>query len=172
MKTIIGDNLEKYRIVDSLGEEQGKLKDVIVDTTKGKWSVRDLVISTGVIKKQAICFDDIDHVNDDEKTITLKDGVKPHDFDEDEFTESYVSFDELKKRDVYCENDTELGKIYDYVIAAELPQWQIHNVLINPKGDWLRGRRIRMSVDDITEVKDHIMINSNLDEIKEKCVEE
>lgn len=172
MKTMIGDRLEEYKIVDSLGEELGKVKDLIVDTTKEKWAVKDLIVSTGIIEKQAVCFDDIKTIDTDEKIITLKDNVQPHEFDDDEFSHTYISFDAIKDRDVYCENDTEIGRIYDYVVASELPCWEVHTVLIKPKGEWLKGRRIRMNVEDITEVKDRIKVNSSLEHIEKKCSEE
>ena len=169
MKTIIGDKLEDYKVVDSLGEDQGKLKDIIVDTTKRKWEVKDLVVSTGVIKNKAICFKDIAQIDNENKIITLKDNIEPHEYDEEDFSKSYITFDELKKRDVYCENDAEVGNIYDYIIGYELPKWEVQNILINPKGDWLKGRRIRLSVEDVSEVKDRITVKSNREEIQDKC---
>jgi sporulation protein YlmC with PRC-barrel domain len=172
MKTILGDKLEDYKVVDSLGEDQGKLKDVIVDTTTQKWPVRDLVVSTGVIEKKAVCFKDIADIDNEKKIITLKDNIEPHEYDDKDFSKSYIAFNELKKRDVYCENDTEVGSIYDYVIGYELEQWEIHNLLINPKGDWLKGRRIRMDVKDVSEVKDRITVKSNREEIQDKCAVE
>ncbi len=170
---MLGSELEEYTAVDSLGEKIGKVKDAIVDTTGEEWNVKELVVSKGLLKGEAVfSFEDIKKFDEDEKRIALKDGTDLQDFDEEKLSHEYLSMDAVKERDVFDSNEEEIGKIYDYVLATNLTPWQVVKILIRPHGNRLKGRRIRLDVEKITEIKDVITVNISRDEVDKTSSEE
>ena len=170
---ILGDELDKFEVIDSLGEEIGKVKDIIVDTTKNEWKVIEIIISKGILKgDKVINIDTINKFDEDEKNISLKEGTQLIDFDEDKLTHTYLTMDAVKNRKVNSKDEEEIGKIYDYVIAETMTPWQVIKILIRPHEHFLKGRRIRLDVENILEIKDVITIKMQKTELEQKAEKE
>jgi sporulation protein YlmC with PRC-barrel domain len=170
---ILGSELEKFEVVDSLGEEVGQVKDVIVDTTKKEWNVKEIIVSKGILKGEAVfSLNAINKLDEEEKSISLKEGAELEDFDEEKFTHTYLSMDAVKDRNVFSSDEEEIGKIYDYVIADSLTPWQVIKILIRPHLHFLTGRRIRLDVENISKIKDVITLNLSKKELEKKAKNE
>jgi len=170
---MLGTELEEFTAVDSLGEEIGKIKDVIVDTKGEEWNIKEFMVSKGLLKGEAVfCFEDIKKFDEDEKRIALKDGVDLQDFDEEKLSHKYLSMDAVKDRDVFDSKEEEIGKIYDYVLATSLTPWQVVKILIRPSENRLKGRRIRLDVEKITKIKEVITVKISRDEADKTSSEE
>ena len=170
---ILGDELEKFEVVDSLGKEVGKVKDVIVDTTKKEWKIKEIIVSKGILKGEAVfSFNDIVKFEEEEKSISLKEGTKLQDFDEEKLTHTYLSMDAVKDRDIFSSDKEEIGKIFDYVVADTLTPWQVIKILIRPHEHFLTGRRIRLDVENISKIKDVIIVHLSKTELEKKAIKE
>lgn len=170
---ILGDELDDFEVVDSIGEEVGKVKDVIVDTTKKEWNIKEIIVSKGILKGEAVfSYDDIKKLDEEEKNISLKEGTKLQDFDEEKLTQTYLSMGAVKDRDVFSSDEEEIGKIYDYVVADTLTPWQVIKILIRPHEQFLTGRRIRLDVENISKIKDVITVNLPKTELEKKAEQE
>ncbi len=170
---ILGSDLEDFEVLDSLGEEVGKVKDVIVDTTKKEWNIKEIVISKGILKGEAVFpFDAINKFDEEEKIVSLKEGAKLQDFDEEKLTHTYLSMDAVRDRDVFSSDEDEIGKIYDYVVADTLTPWQVIKVLIKPHKHFLTGQRIRLDVENVSKIKDVITVNLPKTELEKKAEKE
>lgn len=170
---ILGSELDKFEVVDSLGEEIGKIKDLIVDTTKNEWKVKEIIISKGILKgDNVVNIDTINKFDEDEKNISLKEGTQLIDFDEDKLTHTYLTMDAVKDRKVFSSDEEEIGKIYDYVLAETMTPWQVIKILIRPHEHFLKGRRIRLDVENILEIKDVITIKMPKTELEKKAEKE
>jgi sporulation protein YlmC with PRC-barrel domain len=170
---ILGSELEKFEVVDSLGEEIGKVKDVIVDTTKKEWKIKEIIVSKGVLKGEAVfSFDSINKFDKEENSVSLKEGAELEDFDEEKLTHTYLSMDAVKDRDIFSSNEEEIGKIYDYIVADTLTPWQVIKILIKPHEHFLAGRRIRLDVENISKIKDVITVQLSKTELEKKAEKE
>ena len=170
---MLGSELEGFKAVDSLGEEIGAVKDVVVDTTEKEWNVKEIVFSKGILKGEGVfSFADIVKLDEDEKRIMLKEGAELREFDDEKFTHEYLSMDSVKERDVFDSNEEEIGKIYDYVLSTSLSPWQVIKILIRPSEDRLKGRRIRLDVENISKIKDVITVKLSRDEADRTASEE
>lgn len=170
---MLGSKLEKFEVVDSLGEEVGKVKDVIVDTTKKEWKVKEIIVSKGILKGEAVFpFNAINKFDEEEKSVSLKEGAKLQDFDEEKLTHTYLSMDAVKDRDIFSIDEEEIGKIYDYIVADSLTPWQVIKILIKPHEHFLTGRRIRLDVENISKIKDVITVKLPKAELEKKAKKE
>lgn len=170
---MLGSELEGFIVVDSLGEEIGKVKDVLVDTTKEKWHIKEIVFSGGILKGEGVfSFSAIKKFNESEKRIEFKEGTDLREYDEKKFSRRYLSMDSVKKREVFGSDEEEIGKIYDYVLATSLTPWKVIKILIRPHEHRLKGRRIRLNVKNISKIKDVITVKQSKDEAEKKASKE
>lgn len=164
---MLGDELKKCQVVDSVGEKIGKVKDVIVDTTKEKWVVKGIVVSTGIIGKDVLFnIEDIGKIGEDEKTIDMKEGAEKREIREI-FSPEYIPMEIIQEREVFSSDEEKVGDIYDYVVTTELTPWEIWKVLIRPSEKRLIGRRMRIDTKDISQIKDKIVVKWLKEEIEE-----
>jgi len=167
---ILGSEIEGFIIINSLGEEIGKIKDVIVDTTKKDWYIKEIIITKGIIKgKGTFPVNAIKNFDESEEKILLKEGIDVKEFDEKKFSHEYISMDNVKDRDIFGSDEEEIGKIYDYVIATELSPWQVTKLLIRPHEERLKGRRIRLDVENVTQITDLITVKYSKEELEKKA---
>lgn len=165
------DELTGYTVKDSLGNEVGSVKDIIVDTTAEHWPVREVVVGTGILEKKTVCFEDVVAIDDQEKVLELRNDATLVSFDKKALTQKRLTLDEIKSRDVTCENDATIGGIYHFVVATGIPCWEVRNLLVKPKGDAFTGRRLRLDTKDVVEVKDTVRVRSTLQEVQDRCAE-
>jgi len=167
---ILGSEIEGFKIVNSLGEEIGKIRGVIVDTTKKDWKIKDVIVSKGIMKgKGTFPVNAIKNFDKSEKKIELKEFIDIKEFDEEKFSQEYISMDEVKDRDIFGSDEEEIGKIFDYVISTELSPWQVTKLLIRPHEERLKGRRIRLDVENVTQIKDLITVKYSKEELEKKA---
>jgi len=170
---ILGSELEGFTAVDSLGEKIGKVKDVLVDTTGKEWDVKEIVFSWGILKGNGVfSLGDIKKFDESEKRIELKGRVELREFDKEKFSRKYLSMNAVKDRDVFGSDEEEIGKIYDYVVATKLTPWQVVKILIRPHERRLKGRRIRLDVELISQIKDVITVKQSREETEKTASED
>ncbi|MEA3457843.1 MAG: PRC-barrel domain-containing protein [Candidatus Thermoplasmatota archaeon] len=170
---MLGSELEGYQVFDSLGEKVGKVKDAVVDATREEWLVKEIVFSWGVMKGDGVfSFEDIENLNESEERIELKERAELRDFDKEKFSRRYLSMDAVGNRDVFGSDEEEIGKIYDYVLTTKLTPWQVTKLLIKPYGTRLKGRRIRLDVENVSQIKDVITVKQSIEELDKTASED
>ncbi|MEA3457394.1 MAG: hypothetical protein U9R21_01805 [Candidatus Thermoplasmatota archaeon] len=170
---ILGSELRGYQVFDSLGEKVGKVKYAVVDTSKEEWFVKEIVFSWGIMKGTGVfSFEDIESLDENEEIIELKERAELREFDKENFSHRYLSMDAVGDRDVFSSDEEEIGKIYDYVLATKLTPWQVTKLLIKPQGDILKGRRIRLDVENISQIKDVITVKQSKAQIDKTASED
>ena len=80
--------------------------------------------------------------------------------------------DAVKDRAVFSSDEEEVGKIYDYVVADTLTPWQVIKILIKPHEHFLTGRRIRLDVENVSNIKDIITVQLSKTELEKKAKKE
>jgi len=165
------DELIGFQVRDSLGNMVGGIKDLVVDTTVEPWPVRELMVGTGALEKKIVDFTEIALIDEANRVMELHDGAVLSEFRRDELSRDRLPLDEIKVREVTCENNVGLGDIYHFVITTGRPRWEVRKLLVKPRGDFLKGRRLRLDVLDVVEVKDTIKVRSSVREIQERCSE-
>ena len=170
-ETMMEDEITDFKVRDSLGNDVGEITDVIVDTTVEPWPIRELMIGTGIRETKTVEFTEIALINEDDRIMELHDGAKLEDFSKASISRARIPLDQIKDREVTCENDVELGDIYHFVVSTGMPRWEVRKLLIRPKGEAVRGRRIRLDVLDVLEVKDTVRVRSSIRDVKDRCLE-
>ncbi len=152
------------------GEEVGKIKDIIVDTTKTRWEVLGLVLSPGVSKENLFIkpCEDMEVDTYEEKVLVSCD-MEMEEAEEKPATSSHMSLGYMHKKKIFTKDGEKVGKLYDSVITTRLFPWQVWKVLIKPRA--LYSRRLRIDnrdIDEITEDKITLKLTKlELDEITE-----
>jgi sporulation protein YlmC with PRC-barrel domain len=168
----LGSELKDFVVIDSLGEKVGHIKDFIVDTTKDEWDVVDVLISKGMMKgKGVFSFDSIEKFDEDEQEINLKEHAEIDDLDEEKFGHDYILMEEIKDKKIFSVDEEEIGKIYDFVIATSLTPWKTIKLLVHPHEHIIKGRRIRLDVDNVSKITDVITVDLSKDKIVEVAEE-
>jgi hypothetical protein len=168
---LMEDELTGFQIRDSLGNMIGGIKDLIVDTTVEPWPVRELIVGTGAVEKKTVDFTEIAMINEEDRTMELHDGALLTEYRKDQINRERLPLEEIKDREVTCENNVELGDIYHFVIATGMPRWEVRKLLVKPKGEFLKGRRLRLDVLDVVDVKNTVKVRSSVREIQDRCAE-
>lgn len=165
------DELTDFKVRDSLGNVLGTIKDFVVDTTVEPWPIRELVIGTGGLTSKAVDFTDISMIHEDGRMIDLHDGAVLTEFRKGQTTHERLPLSDIKMREVTCENNVNLGGIYHFVITTGRPRWEVRKLLVRPRGDVLKGRRLRLDVLDVVDIKDTVKMRSSMREIQDRCTE-
>lgn len=169
---MLGSKLKDFVVIDSLGEKVGHVKDMIVDTTKDEWDIVDVLISKGMIKgKGVFSFDSIEKIDENEEEIVLKEHAEIDDLNEEKFGHDYILMDEIKDKKIFSEDEEEIGKIYDFVVATTLTPWKTIKLLVHPHEHIIKGRRIRLDVDNISKITDVITVALSKDKLVENSEE-
>ena len=161
---MLAELLEDYKVVNTVGEEFGKIKEVFFDLNT--WMVSGFELSPGIFKKDTLLtLDDILSIRDDEKTIIARDEFKGSDLP-GEPNLSMFPFEELKKRKIMDRNDEYVGKIYNMEIPFDkLKKLMVWKILIKTG---MKERRLRIRPQEIIDVKDQIKLHGPLEEYQKK----
>lgn len=156
---MLADLMEKYKVVNSVGEEIGKIKDIYIDINT--WKIVAFEISPGALKKnQTIRSRDVSRFDETSKHVLLKDGYETSEVPKQVLKEMYP-FNELKKHHVVDKDGQKVGKIYNLEIPIEkLRQYRVWKLLVKTG---LKERRIRISTKEIKEIMDDVRLVKTLE---------
>jgi sporulation protein YlmC with PRC-barrel domain len=160
---MLADLMEKYKVVNSVGEEIGKIKDIYIDINT--WKITAFEISPGALKKNLMIKSKyISKFDEETKHVLLKDGYETSEAPKQVLKEMYP-FNELKKHHVIDKDGEKVGKIYNLEIPIEkLKQYKVWKLLVKTG---LKERRIRISTKEIKEVMDDIRLARTVEHYKE-----
>lgn len=146
--------LEEYKVVNSVGEELGKVKEAYIDLEK--WTVAAFEISHGVLKKHYLLkTSEILKLDMENQQMLVKDD---HETVEIPKTPTKVLYpmDELKKLHVLDKDGGKVGKLYNLEVPYEkLKNFNVWKVLIKTG---FKDRRLRLSPAEISEVMTEIRL--------------
>ncbi len=156
--------LEKYRVVDSVGNKVGKLKDVYLNLDT--WKGTAFEYSPGALKKDKIfAVSQIDRMDHDKGTIILKDKFEDMDPPEKSKREMYP-FKEIRKLQVVDSMGEKVGKVYNVDIPVEkLKDFKVWKLLIRVG---IKDRRLRISPQEISEIMGVIKLEKTLEQYTEE----
>lgn len=161
---MLAELIEKYKVVNSVGNTIGKVKDIYIDLET--WKIEGFEVSPGTLKKDfLLSTSEIVKFDETDKIIIIGD-----DFEKGEIPKTprknLFPFDELKKRQIVDSNDEKVGRIYNLEIPFEkLKVFKVWKVLIRTG---ISDRRLRLSPVEISEVMEHITLKGTLEEYSEK----
>ncbi len=156
---MLEDMLEKYEIVNSVGETIGKIKEIYIDLDT--WDVKALKISPGMLKGSFLLhLKDVTKIDLDNNRM-----VVTEEFGKDEIPETATRklypYDELSKRTVVDSEGEKVGKIYSLEIPYEkLGSMKIWKMLIKTG---IKDRRLRIAPTEVNEVMDDINLRKTID---------
>lgn len=150
-------NLEDYKVVNSIGEELGKVKEAHIDIEN--WMIVAFEISPGAIKKNFILqVSEINSMDIEKSLIIVKDDLLREEVPKVP-KKSMYPMDELKKLKVLDRSGEKIGKIYNFEVPYEkLKTFKIGKVLISTG---LKERRLRIPPTEISEVMKEIKLLKN-----------
>lgn len=153
--------LEGYDMMSKLGDDMGKLEDLIIDSST--WNVDGLVIK-GLVKKEKTFVKPQDiELAEEEERIYLSPEVKLNEVSQDKSSIHYLYLSDLMKKKVFTSDDDEMGKIYDIEIAPDLKDWKIWKLLVKVG---FKKRRLRIKPQAIIELKEDLKIDMTKDEVE------
>ncbi|MGA1848638.1 MAG: PRC-barrel domain-containing protein [Thermoplasmatota archaeon] len=149
---MLAEILEKYHVVNSVGEEFGKVKEAYLNLET--WEVSGFEISPGALKKHFLLkLQEIQKIDTDEKFLVVKD-----DFERAEVPKVPVKglypLDRLMSAHVVDSEGKKVGKIYNLEIPYEkMKKLKVWKVMIKTG---IKERRLRLSPAEIADVKEEI----------------
>jgi len=154
------ERMEKFKVVNSVGMDIGKIRDVYLKM--GDWKISGLKLSPGPLKKSLMVdIKDIIDIDVDASCVRIKDDFKQMDVPEGTTT-NHFPYSELRKRPVVDKKGEKVGKIYDLEIPLkEMHTEKVWKVLVRTG---FKDRRLRLSTDEVDGVKDEISLKKELDE--------
>ncbi|HHD15253.1 MAG TPA: hypothetical protein ENK47_00930 [Euryarchaeota archaeon] len=162
---MLAEILEKYKVINSVGNTIGKVKDIYLDLNT--WNIVGFRISPGPLKKDFVLGPgEIVKFDTTDSTIIVND-----DFEQDEIPKQprkdMYPFDELKKHTVVDSEDKKIGKIYNLEIPYEkLKAFKVWRVLIKTG---ISERRLRLHPTEIKEVMETIKLKGREADYKEEA---
>ena len=162
---MLAEIMEKYKVVNSVGNTVGKVRDIYIDLNT--WKIEGFEISPGALKKDFILkTPEIVKFDETDKIMIVKD-----DFDQEEMPQTprrdMYPFEELKKHNVVESEDEKIGKIYNLDIPFEkLKVFKVWKILIKTG---LSERRLRIPTSEVIDNMDDIKLKGEKDEYLEKA---
>lgn len=162
---MLAEIMEKYKVVNSVGNTVGKVRDIYIDLNT--WKIEGFEISPGTLKKsfvlntsEIVKFDETDQI------IIIRDEFEREEIPETPKKDMYP-FEELKKHNVVDSEEEKIGRIYNLEIPFEkLKVFKVWKILIKTG---FSERRLRIATTDVVEIMDDIKLKGNRDEYIEKA---
>lgn len=162
---MLAELMEKYKVVNSVGNTVGKVKDIYIDLNT--WKIEGFEISPGTLKKDFILnTSEVVKFDEADKIIIVRDEFEQEEKPETPKRDMYP-FEELKKRNVVDIEGEKIGKVYNLEIPFEkLKVFKVWKVLIKTG---LSERRLRIPTSEVDEIMDDIKLTGNKDDYLEKA---
>jgi len=154
--------LEGYDMKSKLGDDMGKLKDVIIDSKT--WNVNGLVLKGLVKKEKTFVKPKSIELAEKEERIYLSPEVKVYEVSQEKSSMNYLYLSDLMKKKVFSNDDEKIGKVYDIEIATELKNWKVWKLLIKVG---FKKRRLRIKPQTIMELGEDLKIDMTKAEVEE-----
>jgi sporulation protein YlmC with PRC-barrel domain len=156
---MLEDILEKFKIVNSVGEEIGKIKEVYLNLDN--WDVKYFKISPGMLKGSFLLNIKEIHLIDTENLRMVVNDEYTKGEIPDKPTRDMYPYDELIKRNVVDSDGEKVGKIYSLEIPYEkLKSLKVWKLLIKTG---VKDRRLRIAPTEVGEVMDEINLRKTID---------
>ncbi len=146
--------IEEYKIVNSVGNHVGKVKDIFIDLDT--WMIVEFEVSPGALKKDIMVkTDDVVKFDEVDKIIIVKDDYEAGEKPKHPMKGRYP-FEELMKHNVLDAEGNKVGKIVNLEIPYEkLKAFKVWKVLIRTG---IKDRRLRLDTSEIVEVMENIKL--------------
>jgi sporulation protein YlmC with PRC-barrel domain len=161
---MLAELIEKYKVVNSVGNTIGKVKDIYIDLNT--WKIEAFEISPGKLKKDFLLdAEEIVKFDEGDKIIIVGDDFKTDELPKNPRMDLFP-FEELKKRHVVDSNGDKVGKIYNLEIPFEkLKVFKVWKILIKTG---MSDRRLRLAPSEVHEVMEDISLKGASSDYKEK----
>jgi sporulation protein YlmC with PRC-barrel domain len=165
---MLAETMERYKVVNSVGNTIGKVKDVYIDLNN--WNIIGLQISPGALKKDfLLSTDGVVKFDETDKIIIVSDEIVKVTTPDIPRKDMYP-FEEMKKHHVTDNDGEKIGRIYDLEIPFEkLKMFRVWKVLIKAG---FTERRLRISPSEIESVMEQIKLKKLIGDYKEEVDEE
>lgn len=162
---MLAEIMEKYKVVNSVGNNIGKIKDIYIDLNT--WKITGFEISPGTLKKDFMIYiDEIIKFDDKDKIVIIKDEFDKVELPENPKKDMYP-FDGLKKKNVVDSEGEKVGKIYNLEIPFEkLKVFKVWKILIKTG---IRERRLRLPVSEVMSVVEDINLKGSESDYMEQA---
>ena len=156
--------MEKLKVVNSLGNNIGKVKDIYIDLDN--WGITGFLVSPGTLKKEFILGpDEVVKIDETDKIIIVDDELEKKETPNTPMMKLYP-FEEIKKHNVVDRKGEKLGRIYNLEIPYEkLKVFKVWKLLIKTG---FTERRLRLSPSEVENVMDDINLRGLIEDYKEE----
>ncbi len=146
--------IEEYKIVNSVGNHVGKIKDIYIDLNN--WMIIGFEVTPGPLKKDIMLMvEDIVKFDETDRIIIVNDEFNSEEVPDQPMKERYP-FEELRKHNVLDSEGKKVGKIYNLEIPFEkLKTFKVWKVLVRTG---ISERRLRFNPDEIIEIMDDVTL--------------
>ncbi|MFO8051582.1 MAG: PRC-barrel domain-containing protein [Thermoplasmatota archaeon] len=161
---MLAETLNDFKIVNSVGEDLGKVKEFFFDLNT--WDVSAFEISPGIFKKDRLLpIQDVHEIKDEDKLLIVRDDFEGKELPATPVMEMFP-FDELKKKSVIDVKGEKVGKIYDLEVPYEkLKKLKVWKILVKTG---FKDRRLRLAPNEIESVQEDINLRKSLDDYQHK----
>ena len=154
--------MEGYKIRSKLGDDMGKLEDLIIDSST--WKVKGLIVAEGLLVKNRSLVKPFDiKLDHDVEQILLSPEAKTEEITQEKSSIHYLYLSDLMKKHVITSDDDKIGKIYDIEIATELNEWKVWKLLIKVG---FKQRRLRVRPENISKLGEDVRIGMTKEEVE------
>ncbi len=156
--------MEKFKVVNSLGNNIGKVKDIYIDLDN--WRITGFQVSPGPLKKDFILnIDEVVKFDETDKIIIVDDELEKKEAPNIPMMNLYP-FNEIKKHNVVDRQGEKLGKIYNLEIPYEkLKVFKVWKLLIKTG---FTERRLRLPPSEVVNVIDDINLKGLMEDYREE----
>lgn len=157
---MLAEILEKYNVVNSVGEEFGKVKEAYLDLNT--WEISAFEISPGALKKHYLLkLGQIEKIDTEGKMLVVKDEFEKGDVPKIPVKGLYP-VDKLMSVHVVDKEGKKVGKIYNLEIPYEkMRKLKVWKLMIRTG---IKERRLRISPSEIADVKEEIHLKKTEEE--------
>lgn len=161
---MLAEIIEKYRVVNSVGNTIGKVKDIHIDLNT--WKIEAFEISPGALKKDFLLrASEIVKFDEKDQIVIVADDYLSEEVPKTPRKDLFP-FDELKKKNVLDRNEEKVGKVYNLEIPFEkLKVLKVWKLLIKTG---ISDRRLRISITEVEEIMENITLKGVLEDYTEK----
>lgn len=143
----------------STGDKLGKVHDILVDATGPRWPVVGLMVISGTPARERLLpvgkgVQVVERGRSRRVVVTGHVQLKP--VAQRASPRNRMRLSHIDKARVKGQDQKEVGKAYDFVIATRTDPWRLDRILVRPKGR--KARRLRVAPAQVASVRHQVIV--------------
>ncbi len=153
------------------GGKLGKVRDILVDTTRARWPVVGLVVAAGPSSRERLLVPGarvklVERGGRRKVVVTGHVQLKP--ILQRASPRDRLRLSHLDRAEVKGEDREAVGRLYEVVLRTSTLPWRVDRLLVKPKG--LKARRLRIAPTQVATVRrKQLVLSMTADEARKKA---